>query len=671
MKNCLLFFYIMLLNLAFSQDFNNYIPLKSQGEIPKDFLDESYKKVSEQQVMGRTEIGNQFDQREFLIMTRYSIDALLQSGTVLFGDEITSYVENVAHKILESKPALKSELRFYVVRSNEANAFSTDQGIIFVTTGFISRIESEAQLAFVLAHEISHYTEKHVVKGFVWQKNEQYSNTWLRQMSIYSKDKELEADRLGMELYRKAGYGKDEIKGVFQMLSISHLPFMNEVITQQYFETDKLKLEKGLFIDTVAYEIKNHEDESDSLSSHPNSLKRQMEIEKLINESSGVWGTAIQFFGTDKFNYIQQIARFEYVRNAVLNANYAESLYSIYLLEKEVPNSIYLDRLKAQTWLGLYRYSDASEFSSQIISEEYYEGEIAKVYDFLKNLSFSQLKIVALRYLYDIKQKNVEDKEVTVIYESFVSELSTDKYFSKILKKYNSTSKDSLSEELQFWNGIQDIVNDSVFQKRFLKEKEVIADEKFTMKKVLSVEPRVISYTKNGLDIVRSEKMEEMFADGIKLGCTKAGIETINVNRREYAKLDIEKFNEHSLYMNYFMQLGNNKKIKPFPVDYTSLVYNAGKYGTSNIMFNFVTHTFDPEIKWYWLVGLSYIAPVGLAVYLPERIISGTKTELYTFIYDCETGKEVYKSNQNYNEPLNEYSLGARVYNLFQSLKTK
>ena len=75
----------------------------------------------------------------------------------------------MANKLLEKEPKLRKELRFYTIKSNVTNAFSTDQGIIVVTSGLISQITSEAHLAYILAHEIAHYTEKHVVEGFEYR----------------------------------------------------------------------------------------------------------------------------------------------------------------------------------------------------------------------------------------------------------------------------------------------------------------------------------------------------------------------------------------------------------------------------------------------------------------------------------------------------------------------
>ena len=195
-----------LLVLAFSgfaqTDFNEYKTLQSAGNPPEDFTIETYAKIEEGLKEGRSEIGNQIEQRKFLEQTGYAIDELLHSGLVVYGDPLSNYVTEVANKLLKNNRKLRDELRFYTLKTNNTNAFSTDQGIIFVTSGLVSQLTSEAQLAFILAHEISHYTEKHVVETFTWKKNKKFRDDWIGQMSIYSKEKEFDADRIAVEMYR-------------------------------------------------------------------------------------------------------------------------------------------------------------------------------------------------------------------------------------------------------------------------------------------------------------------------------------------------------------------------------------------------------------------------------------------------------------------------------------
>lgn len=56
------------------------------------------------------------------------------------------------------------EYRFGLVRAAEVNAYATPGGYIFITTGALAQMQDESELAAVLAHEVAHVTERHIVK---------------------------------------------------------------------------------------------------------------------------------------------------------------------------------------------------------------------------------------------------------------------------------------------------------------------------------------------------------------------------------------------------------------------------------------------------------------------------------------------------------------------------
>ena len=61
-----------------------------------------------------------------------------------------------------SRPDLT--FHFVVIDSKEINAYSTPGGYVFITTAVLEKMKNEAELAGVLAHEIGHVSERHVVK---------------------------------------------------------------------------------------------------------------------------------------------------------------------------------------------------------------------------------------------------------------------------------------------------------------------------------------------------------------------------------------------------------------------------------------------------------------------------------------------------------------------------
>ncbi len=86
-------------------------------------------------------------------------------GGLLKDDELTSYVNAVGSAVaLESK---RPDIPYFfgVLNSGTVNAFACPGGYIFITRGALAQIQSEAELAGVLGHEIAHVANKHVLNA--------------------------------------------------------------------------------------------------------------------------------------------------------------------------------------------------------------------------------------------------------------------------------------------------------------------------------------------------------------------------------------------------------------------------------------------------------------------------------------------------------------------------
>ena len=161
--------FVCLLFIANAQDFENYKPLQSTGIVPADFTTLSFDKVqADVDAIDQSQSRSDRKTKErFYLQSNYFIDDLLLSGRVLFNDPISQYVEKVGNKVLEHEPELQGKIRFYTIKSTVVNALATNQGIIFINLGLIAQLENEAQLAFVLSHELIHYKNNHVLNAYV------------------------------------------------------------------------------------------------------------------------------------------------------------------------------------------------------------------------------------------------------------------------------------------------------------------------------------------------------------------------------------------------------------------------------------------------------------------------------------------------------------------------
>jgi beta-barrel assembly-enhancing protease len=408
------------------QDFNHFRSLSAQGTIPADFTTTTREKIEQDIATNRTELSTA-KQKIFLEGIHRSIDQILNSGSVIYGDEVTLYVQSVAANLLRNQPELLGKLRFYTIKSNETNALSTDQGIVFVTTGLISQLTSEAQLAYVLSHEISHYTERHVVETFDWKIKNRYQRDHIRQLSVYSKEHELAADKLALKWYHEAGYSEDEILSTFDVLMYSYLPFDEVEVPNAYFSSEHLYIPDSYFT-TQKYPIKAEEDYDDERSSHPNIKKRKDAALEACKKYEN-WGNVVFSQGESKFYYIRNLARFESVRTDIIDANFGDALYSIFLLEQEFPQSVYLKQMKSLVWLGLAQFKEANQQSKTIPGTSDYEGESAKLFSFLKKLNDDAMMTMALRTIYDIHRELPADPVVNGVMDRMTRALAENDHF--------------------------------------------------------------------------------------------------------------------------------------------------------------------------------------------------------------------------------------------------
>ena len=127
------------------------------------------------------------------------------------------------------------DVRVHLMRTPFFNASMAPNGMMQVWSGLMLRVENEAQLAAVLGHEIGHYLARHSVERLRSAKNHSSAATVaamfgvvgaLAQLGLaasfsgYGRDHEREADRIGVDLMRNAGYDPAEAAKVWQNLQL-------------------------------------------------------------------------------------------------------------------------------------------------------------------------------------------------------------------------------------------------------------------------------------------------------------------------------------------------------------------------------------------------------------------------------------------------------------------
>jgi hypothetical protein len=433
-----------------------YTPLKCKGDIPKDFLELSSAKVKRDKEIIKSEKlskKEKADQSEFALNSNYAVDQILLSGQVLYGDKLTSYLNNLVDIILKDDPELRKQLRFYTLKSSVPNAFSTSQGIIFVTVGLMAQVENEAQLAFILCHEIIHFTEKHNYQSFKKAKQVRSGKGKYKEMDFeeklknlygYSKSNEMEADKKGFELYSKTNYSSKQAIASFDMLLFSYLPFEEIEWKPNYFEDSFYVFPKELTLDEVQ-EISADEEEDDKKHTHPNIGKRKSALLEAIDTND----SKSKLFLTKEgdFEDFQHLARIEIAFIYITHAAYERAFYHAFLLEKKYNDRKFANRIKAMALYGTYKHKLADD-DFEFGDYKNCEGESQRVYNMFNKINEKDMTVLASREIWNYHLENQDDKFIkTLAYESLSDVFKKAKmnrsYFTKTITK---TVKDTKKE---------------------------------------------------------------------------------------------------------------------------------------------------------------------------------------------------------------------------------
>lgn len=724
-------------------NFDKYKVLQSAGPVPADFSTPTRTKIA-QADLGRLAALSHKKRNEFVVQVNYTIDELLKSGLVTFGDPVSVYLQEIGDRLVANDPDLKGKLRFYTFNSNEANAFSTDQGMVFVTTGLIAQLTTEAQLAFVLAHEIVHYQEEHVIDMFDYatsNANMSYSEK-VRFFTKYSRENEFSADQLGIKLYHGAGYAPEEITKTFDVLIYSYLPFEEMVFNKSYFNNQWLFVPEKVF-SQEKIDISARDKYNDRFASHPNVAKRTEELEREIGNYSN-WGTILNF-SEEKFDEIRNICRFEFILNDVYENNAIDALYGIYIMETVYPHSRFLRNCKSQVWLELMKYEQSKElgdfsfdFQPHFSFDFDYEGQISVLAQGLNRLPKEAKIAMGLRIIRDNYLNDTTDAFAGKIWEKAIEmaalndEFNYDHYsksnfqqavealaeakaiadsvaktqgtikqkwdkYQTIKNQKSGISIDEGIDSTKFYlYGISDLMNDSVFKKRFdfyvhqSKEKKQEEDEFFdmtdeeqneyyadqyenrlhlAMDTVLLINPEV--YDLKGyqrIDYPASDHLEDRFLSVVNEVAFDLDIAVKQLDRSNQQALTAADYNDLSILMRSLDKRVAEDGVNVFLLDQENLDSLAKKYGTNQLMLLELTHSKTQTLTPGSIALFTVLFPIGL-VYFPVAILASNTTEYKAYVLDLSTGALVVDVDYYANEPASKKMIESRLNALFHQLK--
>jgi Zn-dependent protease with chaperone function len=167
---------------------------------------------------------------------------VLNDSAIIYQDSrLEEYLNTVVLRLQPHDLPAKLSFKMVVVKDPYFNAFAFPNGVIYIHTGMLARMDNEAQLAALLAHEMSHTIQRHTLRAYRRIKDNpgfmaSLQNTLARLALVeglarflgitgsmaaitgYARELELEADVAGLDYLITAGYDPYQALHLFEHL---------------------------------------------------------------------------------------------------------------------------------------------------------------------------------------------------------------------------------------------------------------------------------------------------------------------------------------------------------------------------------------------------------------------------------------------------------------------
>jgi predicted Zn-dependent protease len=186
-----------------------------------------------------SKVGSMDDAEKRLWLRSTEEEKILDESGFLYRDEkLQDYLTRIAEKLRPEEAPDRLSFKVRIIKNPYLNAFAFPNGVLYVHTGILARMDNEAQLAALLAHEMVHCIRRHALKAYMnaQERNPSHPQALAKSegagdpmrafghseaaasMTGYSKEFEAEADTLGFSLMVKAGYDPGETLNIFKYL---------------------------------------------------------------------------------------------------------------------------------------------------------------------------------------------------------------------------------------------------------------------------------------------------------------------------------------------------------------------------------------------------------------------------------------------------------------------
>ncbi|MES2679186.1 MAG: M48 family metallopeptidase [Bacteroidota bacterium] len=423
--------------VSVAQMAEDYTPIQTKSGIPSVFLTDpeegTKKNVTENKVLTEKQARDYYAQMNFFK------SQLFQSGRLYLTNDITVYIDSIKDRLLAPEPKLKAEIKIFLTRYTNANAFCFPDGSIFMNSGLLAVVDNESELAFIIAHEMAHYAEQHNIKDlkklFLIREKElnyQNKNSDTYRSLRFSRESEFDADAWALQLMAQAGY--DVKMAGSALLKLKEKPTGTELDYVKIFSTSELKIDTSWITQKARKNAKRHfeSDESSTIATgklddifetHPDLDKRIEAINLMARNIKKT--TAPERWN---FNQIREIARFERIENNYEQQDYLNTVVNSLRQLEKYPDNLYLhfSIARALYWVSYYKEINPDDFDLEGDKSQNTE-DFYTLYALFSNISLKDSKKLAFEYS-RVRDEKYSGKENILFYMA----VNTENYLGKV-----------------------------------------------------------------------------------------------------------------------------------------------------------------------------------------------------------------------------------------------
>jgi hypothetical protein len=593
---------------------------------------------------------------------------LHSSGKVIFNCPATAYLQELKSKLLNDYPKVEKMINVYVTEDPSLNAFATVTNNIYVNVGLLAKVENEAQLAYILCHEIMHIVNAHIVHQTlaVSEKVSSYGKKDLmledELVNLYrhsiSREHENEADADGLTLYLKQDYGRNEALNALLVLERSSILPADLPLNKDVWFADSITF-KTILNKREVDGKPSRQRFAENLTTHPLIEDRVSNIEERLSEFESTHGNVQYLVSEDSFKEIRSQANsmvaLIYANNFDFIALFQITAYKYHIEgDRSAQNinrlnfalqGILIDNLQKVDYSGGIRVNETETV----------------LYDFLNNAPDKDIARWVYRAMKQIKTDNptvFDDHYLEATHHNICDGYSGRMHYVVGDDSCSHTSNIVVAASGLKFEAIDFTVSSSVD----LLRKDILEFEE--SKGAIGDSGKIAILGMNNIKVAINHETRQFEADPIEIEKLvfrtdkvwrnleedyDGKIVSVIPNNMHYTGAEYNCHNALNQWLENTLYFGSHEYVRLNQNEFDSLVIDKGiRYAFVSLNVAVKSFSYAKFIKmWFSIILMPH--------YLPQRLVDvltgSTRTYQLSLIFDTKTGQLVYYDKRTYVEP--------------------